>query len=198
MTYIPQDLHIHTTFSRDDGAIVPEQTVEFVSRHRYAARTGVSDHLDYVAGEVFETYETALRRSSLYVGIEVNGAEWVQEAYALNVDYFVYHCRDRMRDYRGAELLLETEKPVIIAHPNILDTNLARVPPGCYLEINNRYIWRSPWNPGPLRCAFGFVFSSDAHQPHWLNQNIARSAGREMAIEETLLFPENHQQGNLS
>ena len=151
----------------------------------------MSDHLDYVAGEVFPVYEKILRSNNLYVGVEVDGAEWLDEACALNVDYYIYHCRDRTRDYRGAETLLERGKPVIVAHPNILETNLARVPPDCYLEINNRYIWHTTWDPGPFKSAFAFVFGSDAHQPHWLNQNIARCAAREMGVEETLLFPEN-------
>jgi len=35
---------------------------------------------------------------------------------------------------------------------------------------------------------FSFVIDSDAHQPHWLNQNIARYVARELEITETLLF----------
>ena len=191
MICVPQDLHIHTTFSRDDGAVVPEQTVELVSQYRHAARLGVSDHLEYVVGEAFEAYEEALRSNRLYVGVEANGAEWVREASVLNVDYYVYHCRDRAQDYRGAETLLATEKPVIVAHPNVFETDLARVPTDCYIEINNRYIWRSSWDPGRYRTTFAFVIGSDAHQPHWLNQNIARHVARDLMIEEALLFPVN-------
>jgi hypothetical protein len=34
------------------------------------------------------------------------------------------------------------------------------------------------------------VISSDAHQPNWLNQTLARYVARELEIQETLLFPE--------
>lgn len=188
---VPQDLHIHTTFSTGDGAVAPEQTVELVARFRHAARMGVSDHLDYVAGEAFEAYQHALRSYDLYVGVEVNGADWISEARAVDVDYYMYHCRDRTADYRGAEQLLETGKPVILAHPNIFQPDLSRVPPECCIEINNRYVWRDAWDPGLIKYGFAFVIGSDAHQPHWLNQNIARRVADEMGIQETLLFPEN-------
>jgi hypothetical protein len=101
----------------------------------------------------------------------------------------VYHCRNRDRDYRGAERLLATGKPLIIAHPLILETNLHRLPPQCLIEINNRYVWRSDWET--LRAftdVFSFVIDSDAHQPHWLNQNVACYVAKELGIVETLLF----------
>jgi histidinol phosphatase-like PHP family hydrolase len=41
---------------------------------------------------------------------------------------------------------------------------------------------------GPYRNRFRFVISSDAHQPNWLGQSIARLAARELDIEETLVF----------
>ena len=42
----------------------------------------------------------------------------------------------------------------------------------------------SPWTG-----EFNFVFGSDAHQPNWLNQTIARKAAGDLGIEESILFP---------
>ena len=190
---VPQDLHIHTTFSTDDGAIVPEQTVELVDRYRYAERMGISDHVEYVLGAKFDLYRSALESHNFYVGVEVNGWSWVMEALALEVDYYMYHCRDRAEDYRGAEKLLASGRPVIVAHPNALGTDLARVDPRCLIEINNRYVWRDgQWRELAVYCdRFRFVVGSDAHQPHWLNQNVARRVVADLGLTETLLFPVN-------
>jgi histidinol phosphatase-like PHP family hydrolase len=186
---LPQDLHIHTTFSRGDGAVVPEQTVELVARIAHARVLGISDHLEYV-GDAFEEYARTVRAHRLRLGVEVNGAEWVAAAEALPVEYYVYHCRDRAEDYRGAERLAATGRPVIVAHPNALQTDLHKVSPACLVEINNRYAWRDPGYQAlaPFVGRFRFVLSSDAHQPHWLNQTAARFIARELGVEETLLF----------
>lgn len=187
---IPQDLHVHTTFSRLDPAIVPEQTVALVDAVRHANVVGISDHLEYV-GDIFDTYAHEVRVHKLHLGTEVGGAEWVHLASQLPVEYYMYHCRDRSEDYRGAERLLATGHPVIIAHPMMLHTNLERVPPACLIEINNHYVWRYNWRVGlsPYVGRFRFVLGSDAHKPHWLNQNVARYVARELEIRETLLFP---------
>ena len=188
MNRLPQDLHIHTTFSRHDGAVAPEQTVQLVAAVAHARITGISDHLESIVDD-FPTYAQAVRSRGFMVGTEVNGADWVREAEAVEAQYYVYHCRDRERDYRGTERLLATGKPLIIAHPLILETDLNRVPPQCLIEINNRYVWRSNWETlHPFTEMFSFVIDSDAHQPHWLNQNIARYVARELKITETLLF----------
>ena len=186
---LPQDLHVHTIFSRGDGAVVPEQTVELVARIAHARVLGISDHLEYV-GDAFEEYARTVRAHGLKLGLEVNGAEWVAAAEALPVQYFVYHCRDRAEDYRGAERLAASGRPVIVAHPNALQTDLARVSPACLVEINNRYAWReSAYRAlAPFTDRFRFVLSSDAHQPHWLNQTAARFIARELGVRETLLF----------
>jgi len=116
----------------------------------------------------------------------------VREAEAVDAQYYVYHCRDRERDYRGAERLLATGRPLIIAHPLILETDLRRLAPPCLIEINNRYVWRSNWETlRPFAAVFSFVIDSDAHQPHWLNQNVARYVAGQLGITETLLFSEN-------
>ena len=130
-----------------------------------------------------------MRRLGLLLGTEVDGAGSVSFASSLEFDYYVYHCRDRAEDYTGAERLLATGRPVIIAHPNALGTDLSRVPGDCLIELNNRYIWRCDWQAfyGPYRQSFGFVVSSDAHQPHWLNQSVARRAAAELGIEEVLV-----------
>jgi histidinol phosphatase-like PHP family hydrolase len=188
MNKLPQDLHIHTTFSRHDGAVAPEQTVELVAAVAHARIVGISDHLESIADE-FSSYAETVRSSGLLVGTEVNGADWVREAEAVEAQYYVYHCRDREQDYRGAERLLATGRQVIIAHPLILETDLRRIPPLCLIEINNRYVWRSNWETlRPFAASFSFVINSDAHQPHWLNQNVARYVAAELGIAETLLF----------
>jgi histidinol phosphatase-like PHP family hydrolase len=186
---LPQDLHVHTVFSRGDGAVVPEQTVELVAGIRHARVLGISDHLEYV-GDDFAVYARTVRAHRLKLGLEVNGAEWVAAAAALPVDYYIYHCRDRAEDYRGAERLAATGRPAIIAHPQALQTDLERVSPACLIEINNRYAWREQgWRAlAPYVERFRFVIGSDAHQPHWLNQTAARFIARELGVRETLLF----------
>ena len=191
MPPLPQDLHIHTTFSKDDSAVVPEQTVALTAAVGHARIIGISDHFESIVDD-FPTYAAAVRAHGLRVGTEVNGAEWVREAEAVEVQYYVYHCRDRHDDYQGAERLAATGKPVIIAHPHALETDLRKVPAECLIEINNRYVWRSPWETfRSFLKAFSFVISSDAHQPHWLNQNVARHVARELGIRETLLFSDD-------
>jgi hypothetical protein len=193
MPSLPQDLHIHTTFSRHDRAVAPEQTVALVASIRHARIIGISDHLESLL-EDFSSYAGAVRAHGLLVGIEVNGADWVREAEEVDVQYYVYHCRDRARDYRGSERLLAAGKPVIIAHPLVLETDLRRVPSGCLIEINNRYVWRGDWEAlRPFTDAFSFVIGSDAHQPHWLGQNVARHVARELGVRETILFPAEKQ-----
>ena len=82
------------------------------------------------------------------------------------------------------------ERPVIIAHPNAFNTDLERVPPDCFVEINNRYVWRNDWFKyyRPHADRFDFVLSSDAHQPNWLGQSVALHAARDLGIEEYLIF----------
>lgn len=187
---IPQDLHVHTTYSSGDDSIVREQTVEFLAQFRHARILGISDHTEYILDN-FDEYQRTLRAHRFHVGTEVNGAHWVRAASELDVDYYFYHCRDNTADYLGAEELLDTGKPVVISHPLHMGTNLQRVPKGCYVEINNRYVWRYDWRAGftPYLKRFRFVISSDAHQPHFLNQHVARQVARELGIGETLLFP---------
>ena len=83
-----------------------------------------------------------------------------------------------------------TGKPVIIAHPYAFNTNLDKIPHECYIEINNRYIWRFDWKSylSDYINDFRFILSSDAHQPNWLNQNVASYVADELGIRETLIF----------
>jgi len=188
-TQVPQDLHIHTVFSSLDSAVVPEQTPELIAEVGHAKRIGISDHFEHF-NHRFEEYRSRLTRLGFFVGTEVDGSEYVQDAASLDFDYYIYHCRDRKREYRGIETLLATGKPVVIPHPMMLDTNLNKVPSVCYVEINNRYVWRDDWvnKIGPFVGRFPFIIGSDAHQPLWLNQNVARYVANELAVEETIVF----------
>jgi len=188
---LPQDLHVHTVFSKSDSSVVPEQTITLIAEVAHARILGISDHIDGIV-DSFPAYEKEVRRHGLRLGTEVDGSAWVAAARALPVEYFVYHCRDKAEDYRGAEELLATGKPVIIAHPAVLSTDLSRVPPQCLVEVNNRYSWRDDWRAslGPWVSRFSFVISSDAHQPNWLNQTYARYVAAALGIRETLVFPD--------
>lgn len=182
----PQDLHIHTVFSYDDSAVVPEQTPELIAHIAHAEVMGISDHFEHFADKAYDKYVERIRSLDMLVGTEVDGAGSVDFAASLHFDYYVYHCRDTAADYRGAERLLATERPVIIAHPNLLETDLNRVPEACLVEINNRYIWRCDWSRfyGPHRHRFRFVIGSDAHQPNWLSQSVARRVAADLGIQE--------------
>jgi hypothetical protein len=188
---LAQDLHIHTTWSYGDGAVVAEQSVEFVAQVGHARTVGVSDHLEYLVDGRLDAYAAALRQAGLRIGTEVNGQAWVAAAREAPVEYYVVHCYDTDADYLALERLLDTGRPVIIAHPDALGTRLDRVPPECLVEINNRYVWRGDWRTyyGPHVDRFRFVLSSDAHQPNWLNQTIARYVADKLGIRETLVFP---------
>lgn len=187
---LPQDLHIHTVYSANDPVVVPEQTIELIARLRHASVIGISDHLDHLVRNSFEAYVNAVRRAGLKLGVEVDGSDWVSEAVACEVDYYILHCRDTEADYRSQHTLLATGKPVIIAHPTAFNTNLRRIAPECLIEINNRYVWKSDWQRyyTPFRECFKFVIGSDAHQPHWLGQTMARHAAAKLGITEHILF----------
>lgn len=187
---LEQDLHIHTTFSTGDSAIVPQQKIDFIASVKHARIIGISDHFDYLAGNKFEAYQKAVLQHGLILGTEVDGANWVDEAVKYPFEYYIYHCYDHPRDYRGAEILLSTGKPVIIAHPQALDTKLSKVPSECFIEINNRYVWRFDWRTyyKPFTGVFRFVLGSDAHQPNWLNHSIAEYVARELGVANTILF----------
>ena len=190
---LAQDLHIHTTWSTGDSSVVAQQTVAFVAQLHHARVMGISDHFEYLADGQFDGYAREVRNAGLRLGIEVNGHEWVSAAVQVPIDYFIFHCYDRAADYRALETMLATGKPVVVAHPNALDTRLERVPPECLVEINNRYVWRCDWKQfyGPFVRRFEFVLSSDAHQPNWLDQTVARFVARELGIREKLLFGED-------
>lgn len=130
----PQDLHIHTTFSRYDTSVVPEQTPELIVRVRHATVLGISDHFEHFAEDAYGHYVDRLRSLGVLVGTEVDGAPSVDDAANLDFDYYIFHCYDRAADYKAVEKLLSTQRPVIIAHPNALRTNLNRLPPECLVE----------------------------------------------------------------
>ncbi|MBK1706124.1 hypothetical protein [Halochromatium glycolicum] len=186
---LAQDLHIHTTWSHADSSVVPEQTIELIAAAEHARIRGISDHFEHIADR-FDAYRRAVSAAGLRVGTEIDGHRSVPAALDCPCDYRIFHCYDQGADYRALESLLADDIPVIVAHPNALDTDLERVPNECLIELNNRYIWRCDWMAfyGPYRNRFRFVISSDAHQPNWLGQSIARLAARELGIEETLVF----------
>ena len=187
---VPQDLHIHTVYSKDDGAVVEQQTVALIAAVQHAKIVGISDHVEYLIGEVFDRYERDLKRHGFFVGTEVGGHRYVRKAAEYPFDYYIYHCEDRAADYRGIRVLLDTHRPVIIAHPMMMKTDLSKIPKDCLIELNNRYIWRNDFESffAPHVDSFRYVLSSDSHQPHWLNQRVARYAAHMLAIEETILF----------
>lgn len=185
-----QDLHIHTIYSTRDSAVAPEQTPELVASVKHARITGISDHFEYLVETDTQKYIEKIHRLGMHCGCEVDGHSWVKEASGHDFEYYLYHCRDTAKDYKGIETLLATNKPVIIAHPYATETNLNKVPVDCLVEINNRYIWKYNWRSffkNHLN-RFRFVLGSDAHQPNWLNQNVARYVANELGIEETILF----------
>ena len=187
---LDQDLHIHTTFSSGDSAIVPNQTVEFVASVHHAEIIGISDHFDYLVGGKFDAYKAEVLKHGLILGTEVDGANWVNEAIQYPFEYYIYHCYDHPSDYKGIDTLLATGKPVIIAHPQALNTNLNKVPVECYIEINNRYIWRFDWRTyyTPFTDKFRFVLGSDAHQPNWLSHSVAEFVAGELGVFNSFIF----------
>ncbi len=187
-----QDLHIHTTWSCNDPAVAPEQRIELVAAVQHARIVGISDHFEHLPPDDLESYARSVRGAGLYVGTEVDGAPSVAAAAAFPFDYYVYHCRDEEAEYAGLEQLMATERPVIVAHPHMLDTDLGRLPQGCLVELNNRYVARCDWRGfyGPFVGRFRFVLSSDAHQPGWLGQSVAAYVARELGIREHRVFAE--------
>ena len=81
-------------------------------------------------------------------------------------------------------------KPVIVAHPYVTGTNLAKIPKNSIVEINNRYVIRYDWKAffSDYLNKFRFVLSSDAHQPNWLNLNVSRFVASELGVQEVILF----------
>lgn len=141
---LPQDLHVHTTWSASDGAVVPEQTLSLIADIGHAHIFGISDHFEMIADD-FDAYRASVVAEGLLVGTEIDGHDWVPAALDADCDYRIFHCYDRDQDYRALEQLLADDCPVIVAHPNALDTKLSRIPPGSLVELNNRYIWHCNW-----------------------------------------------------
>ena len=184
-------MHIHTTFSTMDSAVVPQQNLDTIDLVRHADIIGISDHFEHFMPNRYEDYCDALDAYGFLRGTEVNGHESAPMAAEYDFDYYVYHCwGSEYNDYVEIQRLLRTNKPVIIAHPYALDTDLNRVPEECYVELNNRYLWRYDWKTmlRPFVNKFQWVINSDAHQPNWLNQNYAMRVAEELGISQTILF----------
>ncbi len=188
---VKQDMHIHTVYSSGDRAVVPQQTMSLIDEIDHAEIRGISDHFEYLEGPVFETYREEAHSLGFYCGCEVNDSSDAIRATEYPFDYYIYHCRDTLSEYNGAEILLNTGKPVIISHPIAIGADLKKVPTDCLIELNNRYIWKADYMSyfTPFLERFQFVIGSDAHQPNWLNQVVARHAAEKLGIRETLVFP---------
>jgi len=188
---VPQDIHIHTVYSTGDGAVAPQQKPAFLGSIGHARITGISDHYEFLTDDkVLESYFNDLYTNGFYAGTEVNGPDWTDGASKQPFDYFIYHCYDIEEAYPEIDTLLNTGKPVIIAHPFMLGTDLSRVPADCYVEINNRYIWRCEWDKllPPWKDKFNWICSSDAHKPNQLNQNVVQYVRKVLDIPETMIF----------
>jgi hypothetical protein len=103
---LQQDLHIHTTYSTGDDAVVPEQAVALVAAVKHAKVVGISDHFEYLMDGTFDAYAQEIIAAGLKVGLEVDGHASVIEATDYDVDYYIFHCRDGERDYRSLDRLL--------------------------------------------------------------------------------------------
>jgi hypothetical protein len=139
----------------------------------------------------WEEYKKEVKKYNFLLGTEVNGHASIKEAQEYEFDYFVYHCwGHESKDYKALVQLQSSNKPVILAHPYATQTDLTKIPEGSIVEINNRYVWRYDWKNylAPFVNKFRWVLSSDAHQPNWLNQQIALQVANELKISETILF----------
>ncbi len=185
---IPQDLHIHSVFSEEDESIDPKQTVGLIKEFRYAETMGISDHFEQISDP--DGYLECVKSYGFHTGTEICRGEYARDAAGIDFEYYICHCSDRAADYKGIEILLETGKPVIVAHPMAHGTEPEKLPDRVYLEINNRYVWRDDWRRfyTPFLHRFRYVIGSDAHQPHWLNQNMARQVAEELGVIESLIF----------
>ncbi|MBN2626341.1 MAG: hypothetical protein JXA95_06705 [Spirochaetales bacterium] len=186
---IDQDLHIHTVYSHGDPAIEPQQTPDLIESLAHARVIGISDHYEYLP-PVFDEYRQDLHSRGFWCGCEINTGAEVPQALELPFDYYIYHCRDRDSEYRGAEQLADSGKPVIISHPMAMGADLNRVPTGCYIEVNNRYVWKGDYMAyyTPHLDRFRFVLGSDAHKPNWLNHVYAIYAAERLGIVPTQIF----------
>ena len=65
-----------------------------------------------------------------------------------------------------------------------MGADLNRVPTGCYIEVNNRYVWKGDYMAyyTPHLDRFRFVLGSDAHKPNWLNHVYAIYAAERLGI----------------
>lgn len=187
-----QDLHIHTVFSENDSSVVPEQTLDLIAFAKHANIVGISDHFEGFMPQRWDEYKKEVKKRGLYLGTEVNGHAYVDAAIEFDFDYYIYHCWGHQdKDYKYFEKLQATNKPAIVAHPYAIDTDLNKIAPESIVEVNNRYIWRYDWRKEltPFIERFRWILSSDAHQPNWLNQTIAKQVAHELGITEEIIFP---------
>lgn len=192
---IIQDLHIHSTYSTGDTAVAPQQTLKFIAKLEHAEIRGISDHFEYIAEDkVFDVYRKEAHSLGFYCGCEVNDSNDAEKAVDFPFDYYIYHCRNQDSEYKGAEGLLKTGKPVIISHPMAMGADLNKVPTDCYIEVNNRYVWQRDYMAyyATHLKRFRFLCGSDAHKPNWLNHLVAAHAMEEMGLNNILIFEKRY------
>jgi PHP family Zn ribbon phosphoesterase len=66
---LPQDLHIHSTYSATDDYVVPQQTVSLIAAVKHARIVGVTDHFESLVKGTFEAYSAEVRGNGLPVFI---------------------------------------------------------------------------------------------------------------------------------
>jgi histidinol phosphatase-like PHP family hydrolase len=152
---------------------------------------GISDHFEMFMPGRWMDYKSEVQKYGFLLGTEINGHQSVGEALKYDFEYYVYHCwGHEPNDYVALLTLQKSGKPVVVAHPYATGTDLNKISEGSIVEINNRYVWRYNWREFlvPFVNKFRWVLSSDAHQPNWLNQQIAVKVAEELKIKETILF----------
>ncbi|MDC7224092.1 MAG: hypothetical protein PQJ60_10150 [Spirochaetales bacterium] len=188
---IEQDLHIHTVYSTGDSSVEPQQNIPFIKSLNHARVAGISDHFEYLT-EVFEAYREEVHSHGFWCGCEIDRGHHTPHALDLPFDYYIFHCRNEASEYAAAEKLLESGKPVIISHPMAIGADLNKVPSGCFIEVNNRYVWKGDYMSfyTPHLDRFRFVLGSDAHKPNWLNHLVCQQAADQLGIQPTRIFDE--------
>ena len=82
---LPQDLHIHTTFSVRDDSVAPQQTIELIDQFCYAEKMGISDHFEHFSDP--ESYIQSVKALGFFAGTEVSESAGFDDAATVDFDY---------------------------------------------------------------------------------------------------------------